>query len=1682
MEQPLVIEIFKVIFKPIIKLLGYILCIPQLVLKKPKLAIVDNYQCNNILQIIITVLLLLVYHTIYLNFHIIYFLKNYSLVQSNFEIFLALVIFYSFTATFYYTEDIRYFILKDMGYLLLLLSNILVYILVFFSFFIRFDSFSLKLIFEKNMRVGIGNLDMFFVNPIFYFFETLFIALMNLLIATHLINPLSWLRIANLFSVDCRASSYKIIVFSFFMIIFDFIIIICFFLNIPFIFSFISDILNIVKVLLNSRESANLKPDQIDFFRRYLNNNYNINRFFNSNSSSKRYLIIGFKIILDSFVSNYGFLFEVVNKYFKPFHHLGRLTNFIKNILRYFIVFVFSILNLIIFWRIKEIQKNLNLFKANSSAMEYSKNCLASFLNGISDIFFFSAYLMNRIIIFNYLFLKFHEKNIIENSQRFNQNQNITKYFLISQQSLKKLTNKESFSLLILFKKEGFFSTFLLEEYSMIKILNFQAFFVKSLDLFISLLSFLNILSPTFYIKIYNYLKYKSFFNSKNHKKNNPQLFKDKELRITNRFISNFYLFPLLSVSYHQSLNRRFLENFEADIFKKLQEKIDIFKDTNLSMKNYACAFNIPLFSLSRRIVIRNTFNDFIYGILFFINFITLLDPFTGLCHIYNIFKLILSIKLSLNYQKSLLNSKISNIIAKEIKTCLALFINFGLNIFFYIPLVLLSIILFPFNLFKIIIFIIENYFLLIYKKIRNISKYVLNLENFGPMFVKEIEIELSSNQEELENLLQKKIFFVKNIFRKFVKSWSTLIKFILIHISVIRAVYLYCDLYRLKKFYNFFLKFIETINNTDSFLGYIAFMNKSNDNKSIYEDVSLNHDSSRKAVDESESNNFVCDNISHLKLLRELNSSKKMYSKKYIFIYFDYVSWLNFFNYITVSNKLSFEIIQNKSEKIISSMSLTNQIKNIDIIILKKMINENINLLVYLENIIDDNFAQLWREIIFYPIIVFAYITNPIIFFQGFLNAKSSDYIIFRQRKFSNKFMIFLNTCLEHFKIIINLVKMILITITIIKLPDLILLIYYNLGSILTKDNYYKAQLETNFEGKYSHDLSNLLKNTFEFYFIIVLFVINLLLILRIFAVIRRTSRFLLEYAKKMKYKFLGEKIKRNNNSQLESTKMNCFVNIVEYLKPKDIGRVMLINKTLKKRIDKNLIWENLFNNYFGKKINDYKQYINFQNIYNQITENDDEIKRLENNLSFTDIESEKNRLKDELDVQLKALNQLKKNFDNLVFRKLEFKYQQKGYNLANLENIYGDFIKKNFDYKVLCQKAQNEFNYKNELSEKMRDKFIGLTNVLIEETFESIFKFPHLILMPLKIFSIPILYLRKIITIIYVFVFDRESESRIEKYNSLNKELFGGQYFYNIQLVGFFSIFLILFDLLCAIIILFDKMYCILLNIFSLQYLFKKKFLINHRYNNNNLEIGIKRIDSNLDYLYDSMDMKYYEILFVLWQYIIAGIVLFLHILIVLIPSIFFKFEGIKNIIHKAFLDNHRMENHNLYRTGSSPLFSALNWYILFDEIFNILWSMSLLEKYFLIVGKYFSNVPFLMLTVILFTVYSNSYRNGETTQSLYYLIASEYIKIFILYIFSVNSFYNLIFPHIFVFNIYKLLARRLKILDNKLILNVVSLIVILFPFYLNFKVKLTFFRFFIVNTWAITSFVRLSKQHKL
>jgi hypothetical protein len=432
--------------------------------------------------------------------------------------------------------------------------------------------------------------------------------------------------------------------------------------------------------------------------------------------------------------------------------------------------------------------------------------------------------------------------------------------------------------------------------------------------------------------------------------------------------------------------------------------------------------------------------------------------------------------------------------------------------------------------------------------------------------------------------------------------------------------------------------------------------------------------------------------------------------------------------------------------------------------------------------------------------------------------------------------------------------------------------------------------------------------------------------------------------------------------------------------------------------------------------------------------------------------------------------------------FTSLSAKFFDKNFPVENLKTILKDYELRQFDSKVLCQKAQNSFDSNFEIPEKLRDKFLGLTNVVIEETFESIFKSPHLILLPFKLLSIPLILIAYLHVSFYLATFGRRDAANTRKSIQLAYEqITAGNYFYNIQLNGLFSIFGILFVQISVILKILDGIYRFVLRVLSLKWLLRTKVSFEYDYEGS---LVIKRYDNNPPYgdwdHVENESLCTKDLLTLIAGHCVTLLVLFLHITMALLPTIYFKREGISNVLHKAFFDEHRLENHSISRAGGSPFNSALNWWIFSEEIFNALWKMSISKIFYLIVGNYFLNLVSFLAALVIFFYYCVEMRTQLDVYP-YYTVLIVWLELMINCIFSFEFLYSIIYPHIFLFKIYKFIARKIKILNNTVLLNLVSLIVVIFPFYLNFSLKFSLFRFITINTWAVTSFMRIGKLTK-
>ena len=534
-----------------------------------------------------------------------------------------------------------------------------------------------------------------------------------------------------------------------------------------------------------------------------------------------------------------------------------------------------------------------------------------------------------------------------------------------------------------------------------------------------------------------------------------------------------------------------------------------------------------------------------------------------------------------------------------------------------------------------------------------------------------------------------------------------------------------------------------------------------------------------------------------------------------------------------------------------------------------------------------------------------------------------------------------------------------------------------------------------------------------------------NHILLLRLNSVYRRVGRFIKNYYKDFIFKYF--KVKKSEcTSPLETTKIVCFSTIAEYLNNREIGKLMLTSKLINKRIEKKVIWENLFVNEYLKMADNYKR-------CKEIT-------------SF--------------------LTEEEQRLDNM--------FRDKVYSMILIDELKEDYKKRNFNFKALCQKAHFIFNNEEEIPEHIRDRFIGLTNVLIEETFDSIFRAPHLILLPFKLIGI----------IIYIFprslsyiIFNKSSSESKNHYDRFEK-IIDNNLFFNSQLLIFESIFMILQIFFITISKIFKFTIVNFFDLITLSLFFPniRFHYISNTNTSNEIEIEEKEIafDGKISWN-RKIKITFIEKLYKFWQYIIAFIILILYVLMIFSPTLYFRNEGIRNILHSAFYDDHNIEKYILIKSGKSRFLSIINWWHLFEGIFNVIWAKTYFKIFMTFMGNYCLHYPSSLVTFTFVKFLEKNIKNPIIKiQKSYsdYLLNEFFIK---------NGIINCLQPQIIVFIIYLKLAKGYPFLKDKILLNLIATITILAPFSLNFYINLTFFRIIVINAWAVTGFFRFSKMMK-
>jgi hypothetical protein len=411
---------------------------------------------------------------------------------------------------------------------------------------------------------------------------------------------------------------------------------------------------------------------------------------------------------------------------------------------------------------------------------------------------------------------------------------------------------------------------------------------------------------------------------------------------------------------------------------------------------------------------------------------------------------------------------------------------------------------------------------------------------------------------------------------------------------------------------------------------------------------------------------------------------------------------------------------------------------------------------------------------------------------------------------------------------------------------------------------------------------------------------------------------------------------------------------------------------------------------------------------------------------------------------------------FDNYYRKKLKENSTPEVCNLFNTDNYS--------DYRVACQEASKYLGEKKPLTEEQRDSLIGLYAVVIEETVESLLKIPHLLLIPAKIISLPIYYMTKFLIqqqikfgdsqVFEDYLKDSYFSIKHEKiFNSEIEDLSFSEKFYNMQTFGVTSIlqmlFLIIFNILSIIVssfLIFIKIICL-----------------------DRIKLPLAQVNEK------TLTEKVSEIKFVklIVQIIFTTLIVLTHLVIILYPLYYW---------HKSFFDN--LTNFYFYTQTESTaslmlnsLLNPINYLYFICDIGNAWWERAFFYKIGLLIKTGVLNIIALCLNGLITEGLCRYYR--KTNVIVYDVVKFIFIpRNGLMEIMAYNIGVACLYPQVLVF---KYIYRYCKLYtrDNvviSLFINCLLIFIMFYPFYLNFKIEWSFYRFITLNFYAVTNLIKV------
>ena len=228
-------------------------------------------------------------------------------------------------------------------------------------------------------------------------------------------------------------------------------------------------------------------------------------------------------------------------------------------------------------------------------------------------------------------------------------------------------------------------------------------------------------------------------------------------------------------------------------------------------------------------------------------------------------------------------------------------------------------------------------------------------------------------------------------------------------------------------------------------------------------------------------------------------------------------------------------------------------------------------------------HFQMALKESWAYPIILISIILTPWNFYY-FVE-------FFEIKKFSDKVQHFIDIMkskvLYDIFIIVGTLALLL---SIIHSVQVVKLIYYSLRKRFLATQFSIEEYDIYYKQPYKNEIAKIFKSVIKKIIVLLLIILNFILLVRIFSISRRLSRFI-KAALISDYMTIKSFLHKKDNIKhkykgLEKLKNYEITTVSVFLRPGEIILLSLVNKALFNKMNSNLVWESQYENYFSKKV----------------------------------------------------------------------------------------------------------------------------------------------------------------------------------------------------------------------------------------------------------------------------------------------------------------------------------------------------------------------------------------------------------------------------------------------------------------------------------------------------------------